>query len=351
MKKEEMKAIVIFVDDDEVKRIRKRYDKRPIKPHLTLVYPFIPNKKRLLNLKRFVNKLEPFEISFKGFSKSKKEYYLYFDVKKNKKRLLNLHKKLYSLLGFKFNNPDMPKYIPHITMGVFSSKKDIDKAKKSLGSQNLVANYLIDTIGIITLGNGWKPKSIEDVPLNRKSLKIAEKKIVHVLSMGHRAYWNLPHAQEVLKQLLILKPDAKDYLKIAALGHDIERSLTGETDSKLKSMRCYRNYKKLHSLRSAKIVSKILKKSGVSEKDREKINLIIREHETGGHKDSNLIREADALAFFTFDIDIYSKENPPDRTKEKIRFTYNRLSTKSKKSVFRKKYSREIKRLLEDALK
>jgi len=74
--------------------------------------------------------------------------------------------------------------------------------------------------------------------------------------------------------------------------------------------------------------------------------LIIKEHETGGHRDSNLIREADALAFFNFDIHQYIKENTNKRTKEKIRFTYNRLSTKSKKNILKIKYPNKIKKII-----
>jgi len=267
MKKEEKQAIVFFVENSFVDNIRSKYDKRPIKPHLTLVYPFTTKKNKISRIKKFIKNQESFDVIFGGFSKSKKEYYLYFDILKNKRKILGLHKRLYKILGMSFNNPDMPKYIPHISLGIFNSEREINKAKQKLESENHLVNHHLDKISVLTLGNGWQPKSILNIYLKQTNYDKSLNSIAEIISRGYQAYWNLPHAREVLNQLLIIHPNAKDYLKIAGLGHDIERSITGETDSKLKTFGGYDNYKEKHAIRSAKIISDILIKSNFPKKE------------------------------------------------------------------------------------
>jgi len=165
MQKENIHALLVFIKNKEVNLIRKRFDKRPIKTHLTLVYPFQPKNIIIKKLQKFLKSQSSFEISFEGFGKSKKDYYLYFLVNKNKDKLLRLHKELYKLLGLKFNNFDMLKYIPHISLGIFDSKEAIDKELKKLNKKDYKFNYLIDEVSLVTLGYDWKSKSIKNFKL------------------------------------------------------------------------------------------------------------------------------------------------------------------------------------------
>ena len=68
------------------------------------------------------------------------------------------------------------------------------------------------------------------------------------------------HSRLVLKYVLKLKPKASEALRIAAVTHDIERAVTGITEKDLKDYSKIHEFKRKHAFRSAKIVSKLLKK-------------------------------------------------------------------------------------------
>jgi hypothetical protein len=160
-----------------------------------------------------------------------------------------------------------------------------------------------------------------------------------ILENGSQPDWNLNHAKKVLEITLRLKPNASKELKIAAFGHDIERSITGETDSKLKSMANYENYKKNHAKRCSKIIGDILLKHKINAASIDKIKRIVLYHEVGGSPLINLLKDADALAFFEYDVKQYMKFNNWERTKDKLLFTINRLSPSAKKIVSKIKFS------------
>src|SRR3989338_2191134 len=109
------------------------------------------------------------------------------------------------------------------------------------------------------------------------------------------------HAQLVHKWVLILKPDADESLQIAALSHDIDRAI-----------------------------------SGISEKHKypktviQKVKLLVEGHEVGGNEEINILRDADSIAYFEYKIPSYMKRNGYERTKEKIRWMFVRMSPEAK---------------------
>lgn len=70
------------------------------------------------------------------------------------------------------------------------------------------------------------------------------------------------HSKLTLKWLLKLKPNADEYLQIAALAHDIERAVTGITEKDLKDYSKIAEFKQQHAIRSANITADLLKKYG-----------------------------------------------------------------------------------------
>ncbi|MFA5386371.1 MAG: HD domain-containing protein [Candidatus Paceibacterota bacterium] len=141
------------------------------------------------------------------------------------------------------------------------------------------------------------------------------------------------HSELVLKNLLKLKPDADEAFQIAALGHDIDRAVHKITEKDLTDFSKIDEFKKQHSLRSAKIVADILKKYGYDEKFVQKVSHLIENHEFGLDEDSRLLMDADSLAYFEYNIPFYLKRNGRERTKEKIKFMYIRMSEKTKRVV------------------
>jgi len=132
---------------------------------------------------------------------------------------------------------------------------------------------------------------------------------------------------------LKLKPDADVALRVAALGHDIDRSFpklrinpNDYTDEE------YTLYKKKHAEKSAEIISKFMEEIGFNSEAIEKTKFLIENHEVGGEGDLGILMDADSLSFFENNLLPY-REKHPKYLRDKIRFMYNRLSDQTKKIV------------------
>ncbi len=151
--------------------------------------------------------------------------------------------------------------------------------------------------------------------------------------------FELIHAGLVLKWVCELKPDADEALKIAALSHDIDRAITGITEKDLKDFSQLNEFKKEHCLRSAKFICDILLKHEYPLAVIEKVKHLVENHEFGGDIETSILTDADSLAYFDYNIPSYLKRNGEERTTEKIKFMYNRLSEKAKSLVKEIKYA------------
>lgn len=163
--------------------------------------------------------------------------------------------------------------------------------------------------------------------------------------------FELKHAELVLKLVLKLNPNADESLKIAALSHDIDRAITKITEKDLKDYSKIEMFKKEHAIRSAKLICDILTKYNYPKKFIGKVNHLVENHEVGGDEDSNILMDADSLAYFDYNIPSYLKRNGGERTKEKIKFMYKRLSPKAKKLVGQIKFKdKEIAELIKESI-
>lgn len=163
--------------------------------------------------------------------------------------------------------------------------------------------------------------------------------------------FELVHAKLVQKWVCKLQPKADEALKIAALSHDIDRAITGITEKDLKDFSKINDFKKEHSIRSAKFICDILKKYNYSSNVIKKIKHLVENHEFGGDTDTNLLTDADSLAYFEYNIPSYLKRNGEERTREKIKFMYNRLSKKAKSLVKNIKFKEgDILKLVESVI-
>lgn len=141
------------------------YKKR--KPHITLVYPFeIKNQKDLeKHIKKSIENIKPFKITLKGFRKSKKEYYLALAIDQGKSQIMEIYRNLNSGILKNFKNPKIPRYIPHMTLEKFKSKKERDKVIKDLKSQNIELSAKINLIQLITVRKDESIKSTKNFNL------------------------------------------------------------------------------------------------------------------------------------------------------------------------------------------
>ena len=158
------------------------------------------------------------------------------------------------------------------------------------------------------------------------------------------------HSKITLEWVLKMKPDSSDALKIAALGHDIDRAIEKRRIKK-DNFDNYEDYKKEHAKESAKIICEILEKNNFDNEFIEKVRFIIENHEHGGSVEVDILKEADSLTFFNWDIYYYIKDKGVEKTKDKIIFMYRRLSDKAKGLVKEIKFKDEkVKKLVNQTI-
>lgn len=89
---------------------------------------------------------------------------------------------------------------------------------------------------------------------------------------------DLIHSKNTLEWLLKLDPDADEGLKIAALGHDIERAIE-ERKIKRRNYKNYDEFKAAHALNSARIMAEIMKECRLNKKLADDVFSLVRYHE------------------------------------------------------------------------
>jgi hypothetical protein len=130
--------------------------------------------------------------------------------------------------------------------------------------------------------------------------------------------FDLIHSRKVLHWLLRLKPDADEILKIAAIAHDIERGITDITEiTHLKSYDDIKNFKKQHAKRSANITIGLLKKCNYSKREISRLKKLIENHEGGGDEETNILTDADSIAYFDYSVGFGYKRSGKERTRGK----------------------------------
>jgi hypothetical protein len=130
--------------------------------------------------------------------------------------------------------------------------------------------------------------------------------------------FELVHARLVFRWLLKLKPDAGEALKIAALAHDIERAITGITEKDLKDSSKLPEFKREHALRSARIVEGMMEKHGYGKELIREVGRLVENHESGGNAESDVLMEADSLAFFEYNIPFKIRRDGKEKVIAKI---------------------------------
>jgi len=132
------------------------------------------------------------------------------------------------------------------------------------------------------------------------------------------------HSKNTLEWLLKLKPDVDEALKIAALGHDIERAIekrkVGREDYKN-----YDEFKDAHALNSAKILAEIMKECSISKKLTDDIFFLVCHHERGGTRRVDMLRDADSISFFHVNLPYYFIRNSVEETKKRCLWGYRKL--------------------------
>ena len=133
------------------------------------------------------------------------------------------------------------------------------------------------------------------------------------------------HSKNTLEWLLKLKPNADEALKIAALGHDIERAFEYRK-VKRKDYRGYDEFKKDHALNSAKILKEIMTGCNVRKELADDVFFLVSRHEIGGDKRVDVLKDADSISFFHVNLPYYFVRNGVEETKKRCLWGYKKLS-------------------------
>lgn len=159
----------------------------------------------------------------------------------------------------------------------------------------------------------------------------AQKEIMNRLRANKNSL-ELKHAKNTLFWLLVLRPDADEVVRLAALAHDIERSVGERT--KQDDYATYDSYKVAHASRSGSIAAQILKSAGYNEKDYQRTADIIRSAEfSSADLDIQLVCDADSISFFDTNIETYLRKKGTKATQSKAKFMYSRASTPAQKHI------------------
>ena len=140
------------------------------------------------------------------------------------------------------------------------------------------------------------------------------------------------HSKNTRAWVLRLKPEADIALQIAALGHDIERSIK-ELKIKRENYIDYNEFKMAHARNSAKVLYDLLSKYDLNETIRYKVSNLVSHHEFGGNPEVNILKDADGISYFDVNLPFYFQRNSKGETTFRIMWGYQRLSDEAKSIV------------------
>lgn len=159
------------------------------------------------------------------------------------------------------------------------------------------------------------------------------------------------HAENTLQWLLKLNPDADEALRIAALGHDIERAIE-ERKVRREDFADYDAFKAAHAENSSEILRSIMTECGVREDVIEEACRLVLLHEVGGDPRAQLLQHADSLSFFEVNLPLYLKREGWEESRRRALWSYERLSEKERTIVRNFSYQNErINSLLKEIFK
>jgi len=148
------------------------------------------------------------------------------------------------------------------------------------------------------------------------------------------------HSQNICKWVLKLDPKADESLQIAALGHDIERAVK---DRKVlrKDYRNYNNFKEAHAINCVVILKEIMHECKLDEQMIKDVCEMVRHHEVGGNKKTNLLQDADTISFFEVNLPLYCTRNDREEVKRRCLWGLKRLSPNLRHIVSKFKYKNQ----------
>jgi chaperonin GroES len=182
------------------------------------------------------------------------------------------------------------------------------------------------------------------------SLERAERRIAEVIA-GSGVPEDPTHSRNTLEWLLRLDPRADRALRLAALGHDIERAVE-ERKVRRADFAEYDAFKAAHARNSAAMLREILSECGVGDEGlTREIERLVCAHEVGGDPRSDLLKDADSLSYFDVNLPLYYERHGWEETRRRCVWGYRRLSKPARSIAADLAYpGDELKRLIAESL-
>ncbi|WP_373899447.1 2'-5' RNA ligase family protein [Haloimpatiens sp. FM7315] len=146
-----------FENVDLINNIRKKYDPlfEKVQGHITLVFPFVSDirEEKLKDyLKNTLKEINSFKLVLQGVTKVEEEIgnFLFLNLKVGAKDVIKLHEKLYSeiLKEYRPEWLNRVQYVPHMTIGSFSNKEDLEKAYKDVVKLRNEFKIIVDKVSV-----------------------------------------------------------------------------------------------------------------------------------------------------------------------------------------------------------
>jgi hypothetical protein len=149
------------------------------------------------------------------------------------------------------------------------------------------------------------------------------------------------HSENTLHWLLRLCPRADAALRIAAQGHDLDRS-AGQARVRREDYEDYDLFKQAHARNSARLLREIMAHCGASQPLIREVHRLVCLHETGGDERADLLKDADSLSYFDVNLPHYFEREGYEETLRRSIWGYRRLSSKARDELRRVAYASEI---------
>ena len=160
----------------------------------------------------------------------------------------------------------------------------------------------------------------------------------------------LRHFDRTVYWLKQFNPTADDYLLVAAIGHDIERSQRSQEQSMSRVNKGFLDKDDLreHQQIGAKLLMDFLQKQGCDKNFIDKVGHVVSSHEIGGDSDQNLLKDADSISFLENNSATFLKQIEQlgyEKIKEKFDWMYNRITSSEARRIAKPFYEEIIKSL------
>lgn len=168
-------------------------------------------------------------------------------------------------------------------------------------------------------------------------------------------YWNARHLVRTRDWLLQLEPQARLPLRLAALTHDMERSVPGgpRLDARTQDWDD-RGYLAAHSERSAVIVADWLATQAAPQELIDEVRELVLAHEIGGGRYGDLLQAADSISFLEVNGDVarrWVREGRcnPRKALAKLDWMYERIRVPEARELARPFHDEAVRALLAGA--